>query len=71
VKSIYWLESTLLFEGGLASSSASSALLKNIGLAHVNLIQNKLLAQDSPLPSRPFDDVLGTLEGIDWPTTAR
>ena len=58
------------FEGGL-HGSASSALLKNIGLAHVNLIQNKLLSQDTALPSRPFDDVLGTLEHINWPTSPR
>jgi hypothetical protein len=70
VQSIYWLESALYYEGGL-NGSASSALLKNIGLAHVNLIQNKLLPAGSSLPSRPFDDVLGTLEHIDWPTSAR
>lgn len=70
VKSVYWLESALHFEGGV-KGSASSALLKNIGLAHVNLIQNKLLPQDAALPARPFDDVLGTLEHIGWPTSAK
>lgn len=71
VRSVYWLESALQYEGGLNSSSASSALLKNTGLAHVNLIQNKQMAADAALMSRPFDDVLGTLQDIKWPTTAR
>jgi hypothetical protein len=71
VESIYWLESTLLYEGGLTNSSASSSLLKNIGLAHVNLIQNKLIPQNTPLPAKPFGDVLGTLRDINWPTTSR
>ena len=70
VQSLYWLESALYFEGGL-HGSASSALLKNIGLAHVNLIQNKNIPAGSALPPRPVDDVLGTLQHIGWPATAR
>ena len=67
VDSVYWLESTLFFEGGV-NGSATTSLLKNTGLAHVNMIQNKLLPSDS-LPNRPLGDVLNTLQHINWPTT--
>jgi hypothetical protein len=69
IKSVYWLESALYFEGGL--NATSSSLLKNTGLAHVNLIQNKVFPANTALPARPFDDLLGTLEPIGWPTTTR
>lgn len=69
VRSLYWLESALFFEGGINSSPSS--LLKNTGLAHVNLIQSKLMPQKGGLSARPSGDVLGTLEHINWPTSER
>mmetsp|Transcript_21047 Transcript_21047/g.30398 ORF Transcript_21047/g.30398 Transcript_21047/m.30398 type:complete len:795 (-) Transcript_21047:201-2585(-) len=70
VNAVYWLESAVYYEGGEVHGNPSAALLKNTGLAHVNLIQNKLFASDKALP-RPMNDILGSLEGIGWPVSDR
>lgn len=64
VYAVYFLESAIYYEGGI--NATSSALLKNTGLAHVNLIQNKLVPSFGlPLPNGR--DILSTVVHIDWP----
>jgi hypothetical protein len=69
VCAVYFLESAIHYEGGLHSNSSktpSTALLKNTGLAHVNLIQNKLVPASSlPLPNKK--DIFSSVSGINWP----
>ena len=69
VFAVYFLESAIHYEGGLHSNSSkipSTALLKNTGLAHVNLIQNKLVPASSlPLPNKK--DIFSSVPGIKWP----
>lgn len=67
VLAVYFLESALCYEGGVNSTLKypSTALLKNAGLAHVNLIQNKLIPSSAlPFPTR---DIFSTIEHIGWP----
>ncbi|RYH19587.1 DUF2723 domain-containing protein [archaeon] len=64
VDAVYWLETSLYLEGGLANSP--SGLLKNAGLGHVHLVQNKALKESEPLPL-PLD-VHNSTEHIQWPT---
>ncbi len=61
VDAVYWLESTFLVEGAACPSS----LLKNLGLAHVHLVQNPLLA-GKPLPA-PSRDFFSTAQAMQWP----
>jgi hypothetical protein len=69
VTAIYFLESAIHFESERHSNSSKTpptALLKNTGLAHVNLIQNKLVPPSSlPLPNDK--DLFGSAAGINWP----
>jgi hypothetical protein len=69
VSAVYFLESAIHFEGGIQSNRSkgpSTALLKNTGLAHVNLIQNKL-APVSALPLPNNKDIFSTAQEIKWP----
>lgn len=63
VDAAYWLESAIWKEGG--PQAAHTSLLKNAGLAHVHLIQSKLVGDEQPLPT-PMD-VHGTLQQLAWP----
>lgn len=64
IHSIYWLESSMILE----VPNISPMLLKNTGLAHVHLVQNKAVkAFGSTLPP-PLTDFFNTLDKIDWPS---
>jgi hypothetical protein len=62
IDATYYIESTYYLEG---NASTPSSLLKNLGLAHLHLVQNKIL-NDSILP-KPSRDFFNTLEAIQWP----
>jgi hypothetical protein len=62
IESVYLVESAVYMEG---ESEAPTSLLKNLGLAHVHLIQNKVLTGDDSI--QPKDDYLRLLEKISWP----
>ncbi len=65
VHAIYWLESALAMEG---LNHSATSLLKNVGLGHVHLVQNKLLSGiASGLLPAPDHDIFGSLETIAWP----
>lgn len=49
-------------------AAAPHALLKNAGLGHVHLIQNKALDDSLPLPS--VEDMHGSLQRIGWPVSS-
>jgi hypothetical protein len=66
LNAVYVLESTIYFERSIEGGKPSSALLKNTGLAHVNLIQNKLIPQSNKLP-KPMGDIFNTTSQIEWP----
>lgn len=59
VYAVYWLETAYWLEG----EECGSALLKNAGLSHVHLIQNKILKTLKP----PTVDLFHSLSAIDWP----
>ncbi len=70
IAAIYFLESAIYLESVSNSTRGLSAgLLKNAGLAHVNLIQNKLVPSNGnngyPLPYGK--DILFTSDKINWP----
>ena len=68
VGAIYMLESAIYFEKTFPGGSPPTALLKNTGLAHVNLVQNKRIPKGKPLLV-PMGDLFNTSAGIDWPRT--
>lgn len=53
--------------------NAPTAVLKNVGLAHVHLIQNQLLSKKDSSHRRinnlqlPSQDFFHSLEAIEWP----
>ncbi len=68
---LYWLESSYVLEG---AARCPSSLLKNLGLAHVHLIQNPLLSarlagKKKVLLPAPSQDWFQTLAAISWPAT--
>lgn len=62
IHAVYWLETAYLLDG----KNCGSALLKNAGLGHVHLIQNKVLKSFKP----PKVDLFHSLEGIQWPASS-
>ena len=68
IDAIYWLESAALLEElQLAinvNGTIPTALLKNLGLGHLHLIQSKFLGAELPSPSH---DLHQTLYRIPWP----
>ena len=72
IDAVYWLESSYYLEVE-DGSRVPSSLLKNVGLAHVHLIQNPILAKlvnpkriINNLP-KPSIDYFKTLDLIEWP----
>lgn len=65
VEAMYWLETSIWMEGG--PTMAASSLVKNAGLGHVHMVQNKQLSNEKPLP-KP-SDVHHSLQQIGWPST--
>ena len=61
VHAVYWLETAYMLDG----KSCWSALLKNAGLGHVHLIQNKVLKSFKP----PKVDLFQSMERIQWPSS--
>ena len=70
VDALYWLESSLLLERASPDPKKplSYSLLKNTGLAHVHLIQAKLIDSAAALPL-PVRDLFQTLKFMNWPTS--
>jgi hypothetical protein len=66
IDAIYWIETVYRLEG---EESTPTSLLKNGGLAHLHLVQNKVLAVDYHDSHRlaPTKDIFHTLKAIDWP----
>lgn len=70
VDAVYFLESSCALEG---IEEAPTSLLKNVGLAHVHLIQNAILSKkENPRRSinnlqLPSVDYFNSLEAIEWP----
>jgi hypothetical protein len=64
VYALYLIETAILFE----SPTVPSMLLKNAGLGHVHLVQNKLLKTE-PRLSEPEKDIFNSLDAIGWPNT--
>jgi hypothetical protein len=62
IEAVYFIESAHYFEG---NDSTPTSLLKNLGLAHLHLVQNKLLS-DNYLP-KPKKDLFHTLKIMEWP----
>lgn len=62
VLSVYWLESAYLMEG----INCPSSLLKNAGLSHIHMIQNKLLTNKKLKTPK---DIFNSLEAMGWPKT--
>ncbi len=84
VEAIYFLESCIYLERGVANTSThskispyssvndpnakiSALLLKNAGLGHVHLVQNKLLNDHDSESYEPINDLFQTLDEINWP----
>ena len=69
VDAVYFLESSYNFEG----EAAPTSLLKNVGLAHVHLIQNSLLSKKDDKHRSvnnlqlPSVDYFHSLDDIEWP----
>lgn len=63
LEAVYWLESAIALEGG--EQAVATGVLKNAGLGHVHLIQNKVLDNAHPLPQP--QDLLGSLSRVHWP----
>ena len=71
VEAVYWLESALHLETQVhTATEAPAGVLKNLGLAHVHLVQCKALSGTADLPL-PEQDFFGTLEVIGWPRSTR
>jgi hypothetical protein len=70
VDAIYWLESYIVLEGNRTDSLPTS-FLKNLGLAHVNLVQSKLLPNSKSVKIVPASsDMHGSLSAINWPSSS-
>jgi hypothetical protein len=68
IRAVYWLESAYVLEG----ASCGTGLLKNIGLSHVHLIQNKVLSKKKNKMKAlkpPADDMFHTLQAMKWPNS--
>lgn len=63
VNAMYWLESACLLEEG----KAPTALLKNAGLAHVHMIQNKVLTPSDDITEFIGPDFLRTKARLNLP----
>jgi hypothetical protein len=62
------MESVYLMEGPQCATS----LLKNVGLSHLHLVQNKLLSKGQggkPKKLTAPEDIFRTLELMRWPAT--
>ena len=59
VNAIYFLESAIIID-----EHASTSLLKNVGLGHIHLIQNKIIGKSLP---KPKNDIFHSIEKIGWP----
>jgi hypothetical protein len=64
IYAVYLLETAISFEIN-ARSDPSPALLKNAGLGHIHMVQNKKLPSDK-LPF-PAYDLFGSLKVMEWP----
>lgn len=64
IRAIYWLESAYAIEG----VDCPSSLLKNLGLAHLHAVQNKLIPDDIIIENA-MEDVFETKNVIDWPSS--
>jgi hypothetical protein len=42
-------------------------MLKNAGLGHLHIVQNKLIPSDGPMPTVTID-LFNTLDRMNWPT---
>jgi hypothetical protein len=65
IEAAYWLETAILLE----KNNPSTILLKNAGLAHVHLVQNKLIDSlnlNGGYPM-PMSDIFQTIELLNWP----
>ncbi len=65
VDAVYWLETGYLLE----QNASSASLLKNLGLAHIDLLQNNALSKRKQL-LYPSEDIFGTLKDLNWPNAA-
>lgn len=74
VSAVYFLESAIAYEnntilsGNSTGNGPSTSLLKNAGLGHVNLIQNKLISNGGGLSLPMKKDILLTSKLINWPS---
>ena len=71
VYALYFLESAIAYENNTISKNSmgpSTSLLKNTGLGHVNLIQNKLVPNGGGLFLPKNKDILLTSKKINWPS---
>ncbi len=62
INSLYWLESSVIYESKIGERIVPSALLKNCGLVHLHLVKSAKATFIEPPP-----DVLQTLDIINWP----
>jgi len=64
IDAIYWLETAYQLEG----TQCASNLLKNLGLAYIDLLQCKSLGQEKYL-SGPSEDIFDTFDTLpSWPS---
>ena len=70
VDAVYWLETTIYYEMKVHSPPlhVPIGLLKNLGLAHANLVQCRALSGAKTLPLPSYDVFKSTME-ISWPST--
>lgn len=66
VDALYFIETAYYLEG---NETSPTSLYKNLGLAHVHLVQNKLLSED--IIPQPTKDIFQSLEKIGWPKDGR
>jgi hypothetical protein len=59
---VYWQESSHLLE-----ERSPTSMLKNAGLGHLHIAQNKLIPSDGPMPM-VTSDLFNTLDRMKWPT---
>ena len=64
IEAVYFLESAVYLENS-RNNTVPTYLLKNLGLAHVHLIQNKEISEQSLKP--PIIDFFSSLKHIPWP----
>ena len=63
LEAVYWLETSVILEEG----DPMTSLLKNAGLSHLHLLQNKAVKQAGNLPT-PALDIFQSLGVIKWPS---